>query len=335
MQVIISYRRDSTSGHAGRLFDALNARHPNQVFLDVASIQPGVDFVTRLREAVAEADAMVVVIGEGWAAVRDRHGRRRLDDPDDFVRNEIEAALDAGLLVIPALVQEAEMPAPEELPESLRLLSRRNAIEISDSRWTYDVERLAAALGLQTRPRRNRRSVLAIGAAGLAVAVAVVLVVLVQVPFVDHDGSGQTNGSGAGRSAPLGVGDRGPMVRVAEQLLADRGYRPGAVDERFTSDTAVAAKRFQAEVDLPRSGDVDAATWGAMTPFLSSGDHGTSVRALQTGLHRAGAFSGAVDGRFDKATFSAVVALQRAARLPTDGLVGPNTWQALATTRVH
>ena len=94
MRIVISYRRDASGGHAGRLFDALNARFPGQVFLDVDGIPPGVDFVQRLRDAVAAADVLIAVIGKGWPDAADAQGRRRLDDPDDFVLNEIVSALE-------------------------------------------------------------------------------------------------------------------------------------------------------------------------------------------------------------------------------------------------
>lgn len=147
LRVFINYRREETAGHAGRLYDELAERFGEEhVFMDVDTIEPGVDFTEAVREAVGACDAFVAVIGRQWVQVCDRRGRRRLDNPEDFVRVEIEAALDRGVRLIPALVQEAEMPSSDELPDCLAPLARRNALNVSDDRWRYDVGRLVAAL---------------------------------------------------------------------------------------------------------------------------------------------------------------------------------------------
>jgi hypothetical protein len=146
-KVFISYRRRETSGHAGRLYDRL-AEHfgSERVFMDLR-MEPGVDFVKQIDEAVTSCDALLSLIGAQWLDMRDSHGRRRLDDPDDFARLEVEAALARGdVRVIPVLVQDAKMPDAEELPESLAPLARRHAIELSDERWDYDVGRLIEVL---------------------------------------------------------------------------------------------------------------------------------------------------------------------------------------------
>jgi hypothetical protein len=146
-KVFISYRRRETSGHAGRLYDRL-AEHfgSDRVFMDLR-MEPGVDFVKQIDEAVTSCEALLSLIGAQWLDMRDSHGRRRLDDPDDFARLEVEAALARGdVRVIPVLVQDASMPNAEELPESLAPLARRHAIELSDERWDYDVGRLIEVL---------------------------------------------------------------------------------------------------------------------------------------------------------------------------------------------
>jgi hypothetical protein len=146
-KVFISYRRRETSGHAGRLYDRL-AEHfgSDRVFMDLR-MEPGVDFVKQIDEAVTSCDALLSLIGAQWLDMRDSHGRRRLDDPDDFARLEVEAALARGdVRVIPVLLQDAKMPDAEELPESLAPLARRHAIELSDERWDYDVGRLIEVL---------------------------------------------------------------------------------------------------------------------------------------------------------------------------------------------
>jgi hypothetical protein len=144
--VFISYRRRETAGHAGRLYDRL-AEHfgDDRVFMDLR-MEPGVDFVEQIDEAVTHCDALLSLIGAQWLDVRDAKGRRRLDDPNDFARLEVEAALARDVRVIPVLLQDAKMPEAEDLPASLQPLARRHAIELSDERWDYDVGRLIDVL---------------------------------------------------------------------------------------------------------------------------------------------------------------------------------------------
>lgn len=146
-KVFISYRREDTAGHAGRLYDTMAARfgQPN-VFVDV-DLAPGIDFVQRISEAVGECRVLLVIIGPRWASLTDDEGAIRIADPDDFVRLEVETALRrAEVTVIPVLVAGAQMPDPDDLPEGVRPLTRRNALELSDMRWRYDVGRLNTRL---------------------------------------------------------------------------------------------------------------------------------------------------------------------------------------------
>ncbi len=145
--IFINYRREDSAGHSGRLFDGLNHHFAGRLFMDVDTLEPGVDFVDAIEAAVGSCAALIVVIGREWLNVQDKAGRRRLDDPGDFVRLELESALERRIRVIPVLVQDAPMPGTEELPASLARLARRNAIELSDARWAYDVDRLAHAIG--------------------------------------------------------------------------------------------------------------------------------------------------------------------------------------------
>lgn len=140
--VFINYRREDTAGHAGRLFDRLSSRLPGRVFMDVDTIEPGVDFAEVIGQAVGKCEVLIVMIGREWLRVKDAAGSRRLDAPEDFVRLEVAAALQRNIRVIPVLVEGAAMPRPDDLPPDLARLSRRNAIELSDARWAFDVDRL-------------------------------------------------------------------------------------------------------------------------------------------------------------------------------------------------
>jgi hypothetical protein len=146
-RIFISYRREETSYPAAWLYDRLADRFGGgQVFKDVDSIQLGDDFVEVIHRAVGSCDVLLALIGDQWLTVTDQHGRRRLDNPDDFVRLEIEAALTRNVRVIPILVEGAPMPRPEELPESLRRLVRRQALQLSPERFEFDTNRLLKVL---------------------------------------------------------------------------------------------------------------------------------------------------------------------------------------------
>ncbi len=146
-KIFLSYRRDDTSGHVGRLTDRLCARFGRDaVFRDLDSIGPGRDFAVAINEAIGECDSVVAVIGRNWLGAGGPDGQRRIDDPEDFVRVELAAALERKVHLIPVLVDRAQMPSAASLPLPLAPLARRNAFEISESRWDYDVQRLIDVL---------------------------------------------------------------------------------------------------------------------------------------------------------------------------------------------
>ena len=145
--IFISYRRDDSSGYAGRLFDRLVQRFGRErLFMDIENLEPGMDFVAAIDRAIASCGAVIALIGPDWLSARDAQGRARLDDPHDFIRLEIAAALKRDIRVIPVLVHGAEMPQEQDLPEPLRPLARLQATELSDNRWEFDVGRLADVL---------------------------------------------------------------------------------------------------------------------------------------------------------------------------------------------
>jgi DNA polymerase len=142
-RIFINYRRQDSEGYVGRLYDHLLKHYaPHDIFMDVRSIEPGADFVQVLEDAVAACDVFISVIGPQWSTLRDDQGERRIDQWNDFVRIEIASALKQNKLVIPVLVGRAKMPSPAELPDDLKLLARRNAIELSHQRFGADVEDL-------------------------------------------------------------------------------------------------------------------------------------------------------------------------------------------------
>jgi TIR domain len=146
-RIFISYRREDAGYPAGWLFDRLAERFGDrQIFKDVDSIELGDDFVEVIGEAVGASDVVLALIGDKWLTVADEEGDRRLDDPMDFVRIEIEAALQRKVRVIPILVEGARMPREDQLPPSLAPLARRQALELSPARFGSDTGRLLRVL---------------------------------------------------------------------------------------------------------------------------------------------------------------------------------------------
>ena len=146
LRIFISYRRQDGPSYARELYRELGTHFPDsQIFWDI-KMEPGVDFEEEIERAVGSCDVLVAVLGPRWLELTDDKGQRRLDDPSDFVRLEIATALGRDIRVIPVLVQGASMPASESLPEPLQRLARRNALELSDKRWEYDVGELIASL---------------------------------------------------------------------------------------------------------------------------------------------------------------------------------------------
>jgi glycerophosphoryl diester phosphodiesterase len=145
-RVFISYRRQETAWPARQLYDVLVAElGPDRVFKDVDDIEPGDDFVERIQSAVGSCQVLLALIGPQWLTVTDANGVRRLDDPEDFVRLEVETALNRDdVRVIPILVDDAKMPRPQELPKGLAALTRRQAVEINPV--DFDTRRLLRVL---------------------------------------------------------------------------------------------------------------------------------------------------------------------------------------------
>ena len=230
--MFLSYRREDASGHAGRLYDLLAARYgAKSVFMDVDAIPLGSEFGETIRRAVASCDVLIAVIGRGWLDARDENGRRRLDDPDDFVRHEIESALAEGVVVVPAPVQGAGIPASNALPPSLSDLSRRQGFELSDAGWQDDVSRLirrleavaeekppdqvAADLAAPPGERRPAHRGLAAAGIGGLILVAVVAGVLLLSGRDDAGDNAGQGGSASGSPSATPAVDVNPSTRAA------------------------------------------------------------------------------------------------------------------------
>ena len=146
-RIFISYRRDDASGTAGRLYDRLAARlGTDRVFMDVDSISPGYDFAKAIEYAVARCDVVLALIGNEWLAAVDRWGRRRLDDPNDFVALEINAGLARNIPVIPVMVDGALQIQAVDLPRHISALARRQGVRIHHESFSADIDKLLSAL---------------------------------------------------------------------------------------------------------------------------------------------------------------------------------------------
>ena len=157
--VFINYRRGDTAGEARALFTELAAiLGKNSVFMDVDAIALGRDFREVVRERLESCDLMLALVGRNWVHAKNPAGQRRLEDPDDLVRLEIDAALKRNIPVTPILVQGAQMPTVAELPKEIESFAYRNGFELSHNRWESDVQEMIKRLGLskQRDPREIR-----------------------------------------------------------------------------------------------------------------------------------------------------------------------------------
>jgi hypothetical protein len=144
-RIFVSYRRSDGAMAAGRLRDELVERGEGEVFLDVSSIKAGQDFEERINSEIRSSDVLLVIIGRNWLESLPG-GSPRIQQPLDWVRLEVEAAVHHGVPLLPVLIDGAGMPSAELLPESVRVLTRLHAAELSAKRWTKDVEELVECL---------------------------------------------------------------------------------------------------------------------------------------------------------------------------------------------
>jgi hypothetical protein len=299
--IFISYRRDDTAGEAGRLFDDLvRTFGDDSVFMDVAGINPGIDFRKAIDDNVATCGVLLAMIGPNWATIAGPSGARRLDDPNDFVRLEVAAALARNIAVIPVLVHDAKMPHPDQLPDAVKDLAYRNSVEITHARWNSDVQLLTKALVQYVAPPsatntepvhatvpvqlpspnptadapvspRGSKTRLMAGAAAAVVLVAVVLF------FLMHGSTSTTppapapiSSNDASNAGSLG----GPLI--GEWVLAAESVPPAA----NAMNAASSSKRNNELTRLKITGkrdEIKIHAWGA----CSNCDWGTQVAALE------------------------------------------------------
>jgi hypothetical protein len=172
-RIFINYRRDDTQGVAGRLFDYLASKYSrDELFMDVDAMQPGLDFAKQLDTQVSQCHVLLAVIGPHWIEAHDQAGHRRLDNDRDSVRVELASALQRDIAVIPVLVDGAVMPSEDSLPDNLKALSRRHALELRHTRFNADADAIMHAL---ERVVPRRRAPLLVAGAGIAALLLVAI----------------------------------------------------------------------------------------------------------------------------------------------------------------
>lgn len=145
--IFINYRKDDSSWNALALYNELLKYFPKEsIFKDFNTIRPGDDFVESIQKALSNCNVLLVVMSKNWLEVKDKHGNRRISDPDDLVRIEIATAIERNIQVIPVLFDNIPMPTGTELPDNLRSLPRRQFVEIETTRFEADVKKLAEAI---------------------------------------------------------------------------------------------------------------------------------------------------------------------------------------------
>ena len=294
----ISYRREDAAGFAGRLCDSLERLLPDEpIFRDVDGLTPGQDFVSAIDTRLRQCRVCLAVIGREWLNARNAEGGRRLDQPDDFVRLELRAALARPeVLVIPVLVEGASMPPAEALPAEIRGLARRQAVTLRDDTWDSDVVRLVRSLETPTSLREHRMPV-ATGfrldwrvAAG--VAALIVLALLVNGLRSDVPDNRAAIGSGqpatpAGEPAPVAEPSLSTAVPAGSRDLAipavsqvgSRGVVYTVMSARLEPGSATDVLRLH--VALENEGDGGVNFWDGSFRLVV----GSDVLAPNSGLN--------------------------------------------------
>jgi hypothetical protein len=160
MSIFLSYRRLDSELVVGPMYDRLVAHFSvERVFRDLDSLPIGRPFPQVLTEALSRSEVALIIIGPNWTSITDSQGKRRLDDPRDFVRLEVEKSLKAGFPVIPVLINRASMPKADELPKSLRPLVFHNGVQIRpDPDFHRDMDRLITKLAALVSSRSEKQA---------------------------------------------------------------------------------------------------------------------------------------------------------------------------------
>ena len=277
--IAISYRREDSMPIAGRLYDRLQAKFGKQnVFMDFDSIPPGVDFRERIRHTIERSNLVIAVIGPHWLGEQS-DGSRRIDDPTDFVRLEIDYALKGGIPVIPLLVNSTLMPKPEKLPPEIEALAFRNALPLdSGMDFHSHAERLINSIAnIRTHSSGELRSRIAIWGTITIIAVALVLFLFQRRQRVNEPkrvtSAEQTNVTIEKAPETTAVPTQSP-----HDVVAPDANQPTPVETNrdvappTTTPTSVEARPSETPAALPKPKKLFAGKWeGTQNPFDRNG----------------------------------------------------------------
>ena len=238
-KIFINYRREDSLDAAGRLHDRLAQTFGDKnIFMDLEDIPAGVDFAKYLSDQVTASRVLLAVIGPTWLDAKDASGRRRIEDPDDFVVIEITTALARNIRVIPVLVEGARMPKAGELPDPLKPLARRQAVDLGQLQFGRDVEalvdRVRGAFTGESGSLRPWRGTALAGAAAMA---------LFLVGWVGFNQGGMLASELS--SVPRTVQSD---TRDVENAKAATEVEMGAVQQRVTTVKAGQERRARVEI---------------------------------------------------------------------------------------
>jgi hypothetical protein len=226
--VFISYRREDSSGYAGRLFDILSVHFGKEnTYMDLDTIQGGDNYATVIENKVGQCDALLAVIGDKWLTCTGVDGSRRLDSAHDYVRMEIAKALERGVRVIPVLVGGAKMPHQPDLPEDLRPFALHQAMDLRDAHFHTDADLLMDVLkktvpNIASRPLKvkpNRFAV--VGLSVLAVAV------IASGVFWQAKRAAHSNADAAAQQGSASANGTTPAAQAVHSSKADTSKSPG------------------------------------------------------------------------------------------------------------
>jgi hypothetical protein len=221
---------------------------PDHVFMDVDTVEPGEDFMEVIEQKIAGCRALIAVIGRGWLGGAGSGGTRRLDNPEDYVRKEIATALKGNLRVIPVLVGGAVMPRSMDLPEDMKALARRNAIEISDTAFRQGVARLIETL--ESDNGSGRQSRWYNKPLWLSAVAGVVVLALLGVSQVGTDvPSPKPPGSTGQPDPPVATAFAGSVIDAVTRRPIPGATLEVATDNSVVRATSAATGAFR--IDLP------------------------------------------------------------------------------------
>lgn len=340
-KIFISYRREDSQHAVDRLQEAMRPYLKNparDLFIDVDNIPIGVDFEAHLQSKVSQCDAVLAVIGPAWLNVRNEDGELRLQQAEDFVRTELETALNRGIPVVPVLLDGTTMPRPDQLPDGLTALTKRNGAQLDRKSFRSDVDHIMKGLGF--KPQRNPWPTRLLGVAAVAALIAGGLWAVQQVDW----GSGSPALASGERTQPAAAmadaAERKALITRYQRALSNLEYYNGAIDGVANPGTIDAIDMFYldynlAPVDLEtaRLSDIEkhlrvveaAARQLAVSnetddTLLESQVRAKLIQRYQTALKTLGYYDGPINGLPDDATHTATKAFSKDNNITNLGL---------------